>query len=318
MGATHLSGPLYVGGIPVLPGGGLLGVAPEQLYYVRRQGANASFPEAYGSLQTAITAASGHGVKRPVFVVLDDIREEVIIPNTLADGTIIGSATRPRHGDASPNAFGRDTSSWRNSSGVSTSPLCTVRAQGWRFINLLFVGPSSSDCVTLVRNADDGLATEQDGSHASFIGCRFASGSNGINDTGGCVNVLVQDCIFQALTGFCILGVGSIGQGQTNWIIRDNLFAGFTNGVKIAAFGCRISNNCFSDGGTPNTTVVLNTTSNATGIDNFIVGNYFQTATANFNTPDVVGNAADVWAVNASIDSTSAGVGGNYEWGRPA
>jgi hypothetical protein len=250
-----------------------------------------------------------------VFVILDDIREEVVIPNTLADGTIIGSATRPRHGDVSPNAFGRDTSSWRSTS--SSSVLCEVRAQGWKFINILFVGPSSSDCIKLVRNADDGLATEQDGSHASIIGCRFASGSNGINDAGGCKNVLVEGNIFEALTGFCILGVGNIGQGQTTWMIRDNHFSGFTNGVKIAAFECRIQNNTFSDGGTPNTTVVLNT-SNGGGGNNFIVGNYFQTATANFNTPDVVGNATDVWAVNASIDSTSAGVGGNYEWGQPA
>ena len=317
MGASHLSGPLYVGGIPVLPGGGLLGVAPESLYYVRRQGANEAFPDAYGSLQTAITAAASSGAKRPVFVVLDDIREEVVIPNTLADGTIIGSATRPRHGDASPNAFGRDTSSWRNSSGVTATPLCKVRSQGWRFINLLFVGPSASDCVLLERNADDGLATEQDGSHASFIGCRFASGSNGINDTGGCTNVLVKGCRFEALTGFCILGVGNIGVGQSNWDISDNTFDDFTNGVKIAGFGCRIQNNTFSDGGTPNTTVVLNT-SNGGGGDNFIVGNYFQTLTANFNTPDVVGNATDVWAVNASINSTAAGVGGSYEWGQPA
>jgi hypothetical protein len=310
--ATHLSGPLYVGGVPVGPD--LMGVAPEQVYHVRRQGPNAAFPDAYGSLQTAITAALGHGVKRPVFVVLDDIREEVTIPNTLADGTIIGSATRPRHGDTSPNAFGRDTSSWRSTS--ASSVLCTVRAQGWRFINLLIVGPASESAFELVRNADDGLATEYDGSHASFIGCRFASGLDGIEDSGGCVNVLVEGCSFEALTGFAIKGVGNIGQGQTRWIVRANQFDGMTNGVKIAGFGCRIQNNTFTDGGTPNTTVVLNT-NNGGGGNNFVVDNFFQTATANFNTPDVVGTATDVWK-NVSIDSTSAGVGGNYEWGQPA
>jgi hypothetical protein len=313
--ATHLSGPLFVNGSPVLPGSGLMGVAPENVYYVRRQGANEAYPDAFGSLQTAVTYASSRAAKRPVFVVLDDIREHVVIPNTLADGTVIGSATRPRHGDASPNAFGRDTSSWRSTS--NSTALCEVRAQGWRFINLLLVGPTSEACFKLVRNADDGLATEQDGSHASFIGCRFASGYNGISDTGGCVNVLVQECIFQALTNFAILGVGNIGVGQSNWVIRDNQFADFTNGVKIAGFACRIEGNTFEDGGTPNTTVVLNT-SNGGGGRNFVVRNYFQTATANFNTPDVVGNATDVWAVNASIDSTGAGVGGSFEWGQPA
>jgi hypothetical protein len=313
--ATNFTGGLYVDGSPVLPAGGLMGVAPEAVYYVRRQGANEAHPDAYGSLQTAITAAASKSAKRPVFVVLDDIREHVVIPNTLADGTIIGSATRPRHGDTSPNAFGRDTSSWRATS--NSTALCEVRAQGWRFVNLLLVGPSAEACFTLTRNAFDGLATEYDGSHASFLGCRFASGQDGINDTGGCVNVLVQGCIFQALTGFCVKGVGNIGVGQSNWVIRENQFADFTNGVKIAGFACRIEGNTFEDGGTPNTTVVLNT-ANGGGGRNFIVRNYFQTATANFNTPDVVGNATDVWAVNASIDSTSAGVGGNFEWGQPA
>ncbi len=120
-----------------------------------------------------------------------------------------------------------------------------------------------------------------------------------------------------ALTTACILGVGNIGVGQLAWKIRNNHFNNFTNGVKIAAHECIIEGNKFTDGGTPNTTYVLNT-SNGAGRDNFIVGNWFQTATANFNTPDIVGNSTDVWAANGSIDSTAAGVGGSFEWGQPA
>jgi hypothetical protein len=80
-----------------------------------------------------------------------------------------------------------------------------------------------------------------------------------------------------------------------------------------------IEDNKFDGGGTPNTTVVCNTNSDGvSGGNNFIVGNYFQTTTANFNTPDCVGTATDVWN-NISIDATftSGGISG-LETGQPA
>ena len=56
---------------------------------------------------------------------------------------------------------------------------------------------------------------------------------------------------------------------------------------------------------------------NGGGRDNFIVDNVFQTATANFNTPDVVGTTTDVWW-NVSIDAAAAGVDSGHEVGQPA
>ena len=199
----------------------------------------------------------------------------------------------------------------------TASALLTLRNPAVSFHNILFVAHASHPAVLMERNATETAAGEHDASHAGFYGCRFASGGYGINDTGGCFNVGIYNCWFQALTGFCILGVGNIGVGQLQWHIRNNHFNNFTNGIKIAAHECVIEGNYFTDGGTPNTTVVLNT-NNGGGRDNFVVKNFFQTATANFNTPDVVGTTTDVWAVNASIDSTAAGVGGSFEWGQPA
>lgn len=245
------------------------------------------------------------------------VREQLITPVQVFDVTVIGDGTRPRHADSTPNGGQKATATWTEpTSPTAGQALCRVLQQGWRFVNILFAANSTGAAVELYRDAgaDD---AERDAGHASFIGCRFASGKDGISDLGGCVNVNVVGNRFEALTGFAILGVGNIGVGQSDWNIRSNTFDGFTNGIKIAAFGCRIQDNTFTDGGTPNTTVVLNT-NNGGGSDNFIVANFFQTATANFNTPDVVGTATDVWAVNASIDSTAAGVGGSYEWGQPA
>jgi hypothetical protein len=114
-----------------------------------------------------------------------------------------------------------------------------------------------------------------------------------------------------------MLGVGNIGAGQGMWEVLGNQFNGFTNGVKMAFYESIIRDNYFTAGGTPGTTVVLNTV-NAIYGSNFVVDNWFQTTTANFNTPDIVGNATDVWR-NYSIDGSdlsSASIG--LELGQPA
>ena len=244
-----------------------------------------------------------------------NVNETLTTPLGAPNVTVRGATTRPRHADTHPLNGELSGATWKIGS-LASAPLVTVRTPGWRFENILFAAHSSNYAMKLDRNAVED-ATEEDASHLEVLGCRFASGAGGINDAGGCFNVLVKDNIFQALTTACIIGVGNIGQGQTMWKILDNHFSGFTNGVKIAAFECVIKGNFFTDGGTPNTTYVLNT-SNGGGGDNFITHNFFQGTTANFNSPDVVGNATDVWALNAAIDSTSAGVGGNTEWGQPA
>lgn len=248
------------------------------------------------------------------------IREQITTPVQVFDVTIIGAGNRPRHADSAPDGGQTHANTWTTpASATAATPLVKVLQQGWRFVNILFAGPTDADdlssCVQLYRDAGAG-DDERDAGHAEFINCRFASGHGGINDTGGCVNVGIFGCRFEALTGYCIKGVGNIGVGQSDWRVEQNVFDGFTNGVKIAAFGCRFKDNTFTDGGTPNTTFVLNI-SNGGGSDNFVVENYFQTATANFNTPDVVGNATDVWW-NVSIDAAAAGVSSGHEVGQPA
>jgi len=244
-----------------------------------------------------------------------NINETLVTPLGAADITIEGAGNRPRHADTHPLNSEKSGSTWKIGA-LANAPLLTLRNPGWRIKNVLFAAHSTNYAIKLERTGVED-ATEQDPSHLEVIGCRFASGAGGISDAGGCADVGIYGNRFEALTTACILGVGNIGVGQSDWDIQDNRFDGFTNGVKIAGFGCDIKGNRFTAGGTPNTTFVLNT-SNGGGADNFVVGNYFQTATANFNTPDIVGNATDVWAENVSIDSTAAGVGGSYEWGQPA
>lgn len=247
-----------------------------------------------------------------------NINELFTPPNGAVGITIEGEAGNPQHADTHPYQLNKYATTWKIGS-LGNSPLITLRYPGWTFKNILFASHASNYAVRLERTAEDALTPtlEQDASHARFINCRFASGAGGISDTGGCFNVKVLGCHFQALTTACILGVGNIGVGQLAWDIIGNRFNNFTNGVKIAAHECLITGNYFTDGGTPNTTFVLNT-NNGAGRDNFVVDNYFQTLTANFNTPDIVGCATDVWARNVSFDATAAGVGANTEFGQPA
>jgi len=243
-----------------------------------------------------------------------NIREQLTTPTGAADVTIIGEGNRPRHADTHPLNGELAAATWKlPADGGTNVPLLILRNPGWRLENILFAAHASNYALRLERTADED-ATEQDASHLQVIGCRFASGAGGISDTGGTFNVLIEGCWFGALTTACILGVGNIGVGQLMWHIRGNHFNNFTNGIKIAAHECVITGNYFTDGGTPNTTYVLNT-NNGGGRDNFVVENYFQTLTANFDTPDVVGCATDVWN-NTSIDGTANMIG--REVGQPA
>jgi hypothetical protein len=243
-----------------------------------------------------------------------NIREQLTTPTGAADVTIIGAGNRPRHADTHPLNGELSAATWKlPASGSTNNPLLKVRNPGWRFINFLTAAHASNYAFLLERTADED-ATEQDASHSEFLGIRFASGAGAISDAGGTANVKVEDCSFGALTTACILGVGNIGVGQLMWHIRNNHFNNFTNGVKIAGHECVISGNYFTDGGTPGTTFVLNT-NNGGGRDNFVVNNYFQTTSANFNEPDIVGTATDVWN-NVSIDGTADMIG--REVGQPA
>lgn len=242
-----------------------------------------------------------------------NITEHLTTPLGAPNVTLIGDTTRPRHADTHPLNGELSGATWK--SGGTNSPLLTVRTPGWRIVNILFAAHASNYALKLDRTGIED-ASEEDASHLEVLGCRFASGAGGISDAGGCFNVEIRGCFFEALTTACILGVGNIGVGQSQWVIEYNHFNGFTNGVKIAAFGCRVKGNTFTDGGTPDTTFVLNM-SNGGGDNNFVFDNYFQTATANFNTPDIVGNATDVWW-NVSIDAAAAGVSSGHEVGQPA
>lgn len=268
--------------------------------FVRSSGAPYEFPDAFSTL-TAALAASKSG---DTIVLLSDLREEVTASNLLFDITIVGAATRPRHDDKHnfTSTFQMGSSSWRNSSGVTATPLITVRGQGWRFVNILFDAPTSAAAVKLVSNADSG-EDEYDGSHAQFINCRFDGGQTGILVNGGAYNCLVERCIFRGLTDGIVCDSTSV-RVPANWVIRDNQFIDNTHNIRMSTNFATVRGNSFDAGATSTINLAYNSSQ---GGNNHVVHNSFNIAAANFDPAGgVEGHSTDVWS-NMLSDAVETG-----------
>jgi hypothetical protein len=247
------------------------------------------------------------------------ITEQIVAPLGVFDITITGNS--PGHPRQSTNngAQAGYSAYWLYDVD-NTVALLTLREQGWRIENICFQAPASTAttaaAILMVRAE---TTTYPDPSHVIIKDCYFAGGGNAVIDSGGVGFVTLENNTFYAQTGFSVQNIAGAGiAAPLMWVIKGNRFLGMTNGIYSAFSHAVITENVFTDGGTPNTTVVLNTAALGGGGNNFIIRNYFQTLTANFNTPDIVGNATDVWN-NTSIDATftSGGVSG-LETGQPA
>ena len=247
------------------------------------------------------------------------VAEQLTAPLGVFDVSIIGvSPGNPRQ--STNNGAQAGYSAYWTYETDDTVALLTLREQGWRLQNICFQAPASTDttaaAVLMVRAES---ATYPDPSHAIIQDCYFAGGGNAIIDSGGVGFVRLLNNTFYAQTGFSHQNISGAGiAAPLMWRIEGNRFLGMANGVRAAFSHAVITGNYFTDGGTPTSTVVLNTAASGGGGNNFVVNNYFQTATANFNTPDIVGNATDFWR-NYSIDGADLSAGSiGLELGQPA
>lgn len=161
----------------------------------------ATMGAAFTQLSDWNTGKAGSSSNATIFVV-GDIREQLTSPLGVYGVRIIGLA----------NGNGRNTTAnglelpgngvqWRApASPVASTPLLTVREQGWEFHNLFFYPGASMASVRLRREES---ATYPDASHAKFVDCRFFGAAAlgtptgyGIEDYGGAYNVSVDGCQF--------------------------------------------------------------------------------------------------------------------------
>lgn len=282
--ASHFSGQIYAGGVPLPQVGGALA---GRVLFVRSAGAPEDFPDAYRTMAGALSKArSGDTI-----VLLSDLREEVDGNDYpyLFDLTIVGNATRPRHDDKHnfPSTFQMGCASWRNSSGVTTVPLLKLYQQGWKVRDILFDAPTTAAAVELYRNASSG-EDERDASHASFYGCRLAGGETGIEVIGteNVFNVGVYDCVFQDLTD------GIKGLNAYRWEIHRNKFVSCTNCIDAPAVQSEILGNRIVKAPTKGFDLTG-------GSDNRVGGNYFA---GDYNVINVAGTNDD-WSGNYASET---------------
>jgi hypothetical protein len=180
-----------------------------------------SWGESFKTMGAALSAVQTGG---KIFF-RGDVREQLTGSNTKYDISIIGVGSL-HHPDKLASEH-PGACMWRMpaSGGVETTPLLIVRGRGWKFQNVFFDGPATAAAVQLVRTAEG--ASEYDASHASFIGCRFTTGQNHIEDNGGVSNITIVGCEFRGATAFSILNVSGAGIAfPLNWKIYDNFFMG--------------------------------------------------------------------------------------------
>src|SRR3990167_5255560 len=246
------------------------------------------------------------------------VREQLSTPVQVFDVQVIGTGNRPRHSDATPVGGDTAMATWAPpASPTATTALVKVLQQGWSFENILFQAHTDYCAIDFFRDNGTGNA-ERDASHGIVRGCRFSAGQDGVYIT-EVSDMLIEGNQFEGLTGYAIKGIANDGiANPLRGIVRNNYFRGNTNHFYVTCNAWAIHDNFFDDGETPNTTVVCDVVGSGGGAkDNYVVNNWFQTATANFNAPDVKGTTTDVW-FNVSIDSFTAGLESGHEAGQPA
>lgn len=220
------------------------------------------------------------------------IKEQLTTPVQVFDVTVIGEGNRPRHADSTPSGGEEAANSWTEPAAeAGTTPLVKVIQQGWRFMNILFYGGDDNACIQFFRDGGSG-DDERDSSHGEVIGCRFASGYDAIENSGGVSNVKIEDNIFASMTNYAIKYTVGAGIGNLqDWKIKDNHFYSNVNwmGEWPSQYAVITGNTVM------NTTTLLIDTSG--GSKNVIVDNVFNILATDFEpNGNVKGDSTDVWS----------------------
>lgn len=180
-----------------------------------------------------------------IIVVDGVIAEQVVAPLGVFDVTIIGAANQPRQATSSGVPTGGGAYWKPPASPTATTPLLELVEQGWAIYNICFNPHTSSPAIQATRAE---TATHPDPSHLLIDGCFFiggGSGQIGYQDSGGCFNVTIQNCVFQSLAT-AIKGIAGAGIADPlrNYY-HHNYFLLNTNAIVIGCSYGRIEYNDF-------------------------------------------------------------------------
>lgn len=222
----------------------------------------------------------------------------------LQDITIVGLANTPRQATTSgvPNGGG---ATWLSASGGTTA-LLTVQGQGVTVRNIYFNNSATAaPCIDLVTVGDP--PAQADAAHFLAQGCIFTGADNGIDAMDGTNFVRIVDCTFLNFAGagdIAINAAQSIGT-LLDWRIVNCKFVNNVSNI-IAALSHSTVSGCVIEAGS---TTTIDTT--GATVPNWIVGNYFNIAAADFDPAGgVTGVTGEVWS-NTLTDAIETGLPAN-------
>lgn len=259
-------------------------------------------PGSAGALKTvakAFTKISSYDV----ISVAGVVKEQLVAPLGVFDVSLIGAGTRPRQATASGVPTGGGACWLSPASPTAATALLELVEQGWWLENILFSPVAASPCIQLTRAE---TVSHPDPSHATIRGCRFAGGGAGgigIQDSGGCHNVEIAECVFQSLSGTAVKGIA--GAGIATPLMnryRDNYFNQCANNIDIGASHSEFLRNRMIH------TTTLKLKISAGGF-NMVIDNVFEDVLADIDIAHgYTGISTDVWR-NFSKDTADELVG---------
>lgn len=234
------------------------------------------------------------------------VKEQLTTPAGVFDVTIVGAANRPRHADdhseSSSPGRGSSSATWvQPDSATASTPLLKIQQQGWRLGNILFgAGPASTASVLLFRDGGAG-DSERDASHAHIVGCRFSAPVIGIQDSGGCAFVRIEDIMIHGATTAAINNVTGAGIGTLlHWQVFSNQILDCAIGIDLSSDQAVIRGNTIGKHTTYG--IDLNGGSYNAVNGNWLFGDY-TTDTGQYRA-----GSNDNWAGNFSMDEDEATV----------
>jgi hypothetical protein len=241
-----------------------------------------------------------------VIFVRGKIKEQLTTPAGVFDVTIVGAANRPRHADdhseASSPGRGSSSATWVSpDSATASTPLLKVQQQGWRVVNMLFgAGPASTASILLFRDGGSG-DSERDASHFHLLGCRFSAPVIGVQDSGGCAFVRIEDCMIHGATTAAINNVTGAGIGTLlHWQLFGNQVLDCAIGIDLSSDQAVIRGNTIGK----HTTYGIDLNG---GSYNMVNGNWLQ-GDYTTDTGQYRAGSNDNWAGNFSMDEDEATV----------
>lgn len=243
--------------------------------------------QAFNALYIANSRHAG-SANNAVIYFIGTVREQLLAPLGVSGVSIIGAA--------GGNVRDDNGAKWTYPASGATAggALLSLREQGWSVQNFLMTPePTAGAAVVLNRQEN---ATYPDASHFQSIGMRFVgidvTTTYGIQDIGGCSNVLIADSEFYLLTTGVYNSSTSIAV-PLRWKTLGNRFLQNTNDIIVP------SSYCLFEGNRHMSSAATEKVEISGGGYNIVTGNVFPDAAADIDPAHGYdGNATDTWTGN--------------------